>query len=73
MKEKNDSSNAIACYAWKMYWYSKINPADTVNREIGLMTLTAQKRLGQWYWIAVTNQHTPWFYDVIDPVTMDNE
>ncbi len=68
-----DSSNAIAYYAWKMFWYSKINPADTVNREIGLMTLTAQKRLGQWYWIAVTNQHTPWFYDVIDPVTIDNE
>jgi len=37
------------------------------------MTLTAQKRQGRWYWIAVTNQHTPWFYEAVDPVTIDEE
>ena len=68
-----DSSNAIAYYSWKMSWFRKDNPADIVNKEIGLMTLTAQKRQGQWCWIAVTNQHTPSFYEAIDPVTIDEE
>lgn len=68
-----DSSTAIVYYSWKMFWYRKVTPQDTVNKEIGLMTLTAQKRRGQWYWLAVTNQHTPWFYDAIDPVTIDAE
>ena len=31
------------------------------------MTLCAQKRQGKWYWTAVTNQHTPWFYETVDP------
>ena len=68
-----DSSNAIAYYSWKMFWFKTDDPENIVNEEIGLMTLTAQKRQGQWYWIAVTNQHTPSFYDVIDPVTIDDE
>jgi len=68
-----DSSNAIAYYSWKMFWFKKDNPEDIFNKEIGLMTLTAQKRQGQWLWVAVTNQHTPWFYETIDPVTVDDE
>ncbi|WP_299366676.1 hypothetical protein [Winogradskyella sp.] len=66
-----DSKNALAYYSWKMFWYKKSNPLDTVNREIGLMTLTAQKNESKWQWIAVTNQHTPWFYDIIENVTID--
>lgn len=68
-----DSSNAIAYYSWKMFWFRKDNPAEITNEEIGLMTLTAQKRQGQWYWVAVTNQHTPWFYEAVDPVTIDED
>lgn len=68
-----DSSNAIAYYSWKMFWYEKGAPQDIVNREIGLMTLSAQKRNGHWYWIAVTNQHTPSFYDVIESVTIEED
>jgi uncharacterized protein (TIGR02246 family) len=68
-----DSSNAIAYYSWKMFWHEKESPQDIINREIGLMTLSAQKRAGEWYWIAVTNQHTPSFYDVIEPTTIDDD
>ena len=68
-----DSSNAIAYYSWKMFWFERGVPEVIVNKEIGLMTLTAQKREGEWFWIAVTNQHTPWFYDLIEPVTIDEE
>lgn len=66
-----DSDNAIAYYSWKMYWYRKIEPQDTTNREIGLMTLYARKSNDNWKWVAVTNQHTPWFYENVDPVTID--
>lgn len=68
-----DSSNAIAYYSWKMFWFEKSDPDTTVHEEIGLMTLTAQKREGRWRWVAVTNQHTPWFYETIDPVTVDDD
>ena len=68
-----DASNAIAYYPWKMFWFEKDAPDAIVFEEIGLMTLTAQKRDGRWQWIAVTNQHTPWFYEAIDPVTVDEE
>lgn len=68
-----DSSNAIAYYSWKMFWYEKGTPQHIVNREIGLMTLSAQKRDGRWYWIAVTNQHTPAFYDAIESVTIEED
>ncbi|MEJ2128230.1 MAG: nuclear transport factor 2 family protein [Woeseiaceae bacterium] len=68
-----DASNAIAYYSWKMFWYEKGVPEHIINREIGLMTLSAQKRDGRWYWVAVTNQHTPSFYEVIEPVTIDEE
>lgn len=68
-----DSSNAIAYYSWKMFWYEKGAPQNVVNREIGLMTLAAQKRDGRWYWIAVTNQHTPSFYDTIESITIEED
>ena len=66
-----DTVSALSYYSWKMFWYKKQNPADTVNREIGLMTLTARKIRDQWKWVAVTNQHTPWFYEKIEPVVIE--
>jgi len=66
-----DHENALAYYGWKMFWFKKEFPLDTTFREIGLMTLTAQKAENNWRWIAVTNQHTPWFYQDITPVQME--
>ncbi|MEX0289229.1 MAG: hypothetical protein AB3N14_08950 [Flavobacteriaceae bacterium] len=66
-----DSENALAYYGWKMFWYKKAIPTDTTFKEIGLMTLNAHKDKDQWQWTAVTNQHTPWFYENIEPVTTD--
>ena len=66
-----DPNNAIVYYSWKMFWFDPSNPADTTFREIGLMTLNALKQDKLWYWIAVTNQHTPWFYQTIEPVMME--
>ncbi len=65
------TQNALAYYSWKMFWYKKEIPKDTSFREIGLMTLTAKKKEGIWKWIAVTNQHTPWFYPEINPVVVE--
>lgn len=62
-----DADNAIVYYPWKMFWYRRATPGDTVNREIGIMTLSAQRRAGAWRWIAVTNQHTRVFRDSIAP------
>ncbi len=62
-----DSSNAIVYYSWKMTWFERDNPGKIINPEVGLMTLTAQKRDGKWYWVAITVQHTPWFYESIEP------
>lgn len=66
-----DSEHALAYYSWKMFWYQTHAPHDTVNREIGLMSLTARKINQQWKWIAVSNQHTPWFYESIEPVKIE--
>ncbi|SHG75444.1 hypothetical protein SAMN04488116_2400 [Flagellimonas flava] len=66
-----DSNNALVYYSWKMFWYQKAQKTDTVIREIGLMTLNAQKQNNQWKWVAVTNQHTPWFYEKIKAVTIE--
>jgi hypothetical protein len=66
-----DSKSALAYYGWKMFWFHRGNPADTTFKEIGLMTLTAHKSKNNWQWIAVTNQHTPWFYENVLPVTTD--
>lgn len=67
-----DSENAIVYYGWKMYWYPGNAPGDT-TREFGLMTLNARKQNDNWQWIAVTNQHTPWFYNTIQPVPIEEE
>jgi hypothetical protein len=66
-----DEHNALVYYSWKMFWYRKDNPLDTVNKEIGLMTLNAFKPNNEWKWIAVTNQHTPWFYPTIDAAKIE--
>ena len=66
-----DGNNALAYYSWKMFWFKKENPADTTYKEIGLMTLNAQKQNEGWKWVAVTNQHTPWFYNKIEPVQIE--
>ena len=66
-----DAENAIAYYSWKMYWLGGESGTDTTMKEIGLMTLSAQKRDGVWRWIAVTNQHTPWFYESVEPVVIE--
>jgi uncharacterized protein (TIGR02246 family) len=62
-----DSSNAVVYYSWKMTWFERDKPEKIINPEVGLMTLTAQKRDGKWYWVAITVQHTPWFYQSIEP------
>lgn len=67
-----DADHGLAYYGWKMFWYRKDAPTDTTTREIGLMTLTAHRGLDGWKWVAVTNQHTPWFHATIDPVTADD-
>jgi uncharacterized protein (TIGR02246 family) len=54
-----DNDNALVYYPWRMDWYSVLNPKDTLEKEVGLMTLSAQKRNNRWLWIAITNQHTP--------------
>ncbi|MCL6266900.1 nuclear transport factor 2 family protein [Flagellimonas myxillae] len=66
-----DNNSALAYYSWKMFWFKKEHPADTTFKEIGLMTLSAQKQNEKWEWVAVTNQHTPWFYDSIEPVRIE--
>ncbi|WP_422349819.1 nuclear transport factor 2 family protein [Flagellimonas sp.] len=66
-----DNNSALAYYSWKMFWFKKEHPADTTYMEIGLMTLSAQKKNDQWKWVAVTNQHTPWFYGKIEAVQID--
>ncbi len=64
------ATTAVAYYSWKMTWYRKATPADTTYREIGLMTLLARKDSLGWRWVAVTNQHTPEYSDVIEAVSV---
>lgn len=58
-----DGNNALIYYPWRMDWFNIAKPADTLYKEYGLFTITAQKRNTTWYWIAVTDQHTPDFFD----------
>lgn len=67
-----DENNALAYYSWKMFWYRKDMPTDTTKKEIGLMTLNATKYGNEWKWCAITNQHTPWFYDSIEPIPIEH-
>lgn len=64
-----DGSNAIVYYGWRMLWFEPGNRDNVITDEIGIMTLTAQKREGEWMWVAVTVQHTPYFYEIIQPIT----
>ncbi len=64
-----DGSNAIVYYGWRMLWHEPDNRDNVITDEIGIMTLTAQKRDGDWKWVAVTVQHTPYFYETIEPIT----
>ena len=64
-------NSAIAYYSWKMFWFERGQPDVISKEEIGLMTLSAKKQEGTWRWIAVTNQHTPWFYEEIEAVTVE--
>jgi len=66
-----DHQNALAYYGWEMIWINRADRQDTVKREIGLMTLTAQKVDTTWLWKAVTNQYTPWFYGKLDAVFIE--
>lgn len=58
-----DSQNALVYYPWRMDWFQTSNIKDTIKKEIGLMTLSAQKRKDKWFWIAITNQHTPEYFE----------
>ena len=58
-----DRKNALVYYPWRMDWFEISNPDDTLKKEVGLMTLTAQKRNDKWLWVAVTNQHTQEYFD----------
>ena len=58
-----DINNALVYYPWRIDSFLCSNPKDTIISEIGLMTLCAQKRNSIWLWIAITNQHTPEYFN----------
>ena len=58
-----DEKNALVYYPNKMDWYRLSDQKDTVERETRLLTISAQKRHGNWLWIAVTNQKTIEYFD----------
>ncbi len=58
-----DESNALVYYPWKMDFFYVATPKEFFHKETGLMTLSAQKRKGRWIWVAVTNHHTPEFFE----------
>jgi uncharacterized protein (TIGR02246 family) len=64
-----DDANAVVYYGWRMIWHEPGDRDTVITDEIGIMTLTAQKRDGAWKWVAVTVQHTPYFYEIIEPIT----
>jgi len=67
-----DRNNAIVYYPWRMLWHKPQNISDAVFDEVGLMTLNASKSSGHWKWVAITVQHTPWFYETIEPVEISH-
>jgi len=56
----------LVYYPWRIDSFLRSNPKDTIISEIGLMTLSAQRRNDQWFWIAITNQHTPEYFNDLD-------
>jgi len=61
-----DEKNALVYYPWRMDWFNVSNPKDTLKKEVGLMTLNAQKRENKWLWVAITNEHTPDFFQNLE-------
>jgi uncharacterized protein (TIGR02246 family) len=58
-----DDRNALVYYTWKINWYWRGRPP--MLDDIGMMTITAQKRGDRWYWLAITSQRLPEFVDQI--------
>ena len=58
-----DGNNALIYYPWEMDWYNIKQPGKILYKEFGLMSISAQKRNTMWQWVAVTNQHTPEFFE----------
>ena len=58
-----DHNNALVYYPNRMDWYRNSNPKDTIEKETRLLTLSAQKRNGNWQWVAITNQQTPEYFE----------
>jgi uncharacterized protein (TIGR02246 family) len=58
-----DENNALVYYPWKMDFFHVAAPTEFFSNEVGLMTLSAQKRKGNWLWVAITNQHTQAFVE----------
>jgi hypothetical protein len=61
-----DKNNALVYYPWRIDSFLSSNPKDTIITEIGLMTLSGQRRNDKWFWIAITNQHTPEYFNDLD-------
>lgn len=61
-----DQNNALVYYPWRIDAYIFSNPQDTIFTETGLMTLSAQKRKGKWFWVAITNQLTEDFFQDLE-------
>ena len=57
-----DGNNALIYYPWEMDWYNIKQPGKILYKESGLVSIVAQKRNTMWQWVAVTNQHTPEFF-----------
>jgi uncharacterized protein (TIGR02246 family) len=61
-----DSQHALVYYTWKVEWYRTGQPSNL--DDVGMMTISAQKRNRRWYWVAVTSQRLPAFFDsILDP------
>ena len=53
---------ALVYYPWQQQWTLKKVKSDTLN-EVGLMTIIATKKEGQWKWTAITNQRTKAYFE----------
>lgn len=58
-----DGNNALIYYTWEMDWYNIKQPGKILYKESGLVSIVAQKRNTVWQWVALTNQHTPEFFE----------
>jgi hypothetical protein len=53
---------AMVYYPWQQQWTLKKVTSDTLN-EVGLMTIIATKKEGEWKWNAITNQRTKTYFE----------